>query len=192
MNQMIAVPVAAAATTAPSISSEASPTEVCSFPELAARFVRIHQRWSAQRESDEAYRERIGQLFFGATGVSMDDFHKLDWEDEQCQRLRDVYNQIGNQNPDPNSPNDEDGCSIAWAEIQDELDAVEEEMLDRTPESIVDLAWQAAVLWTADAQYWDGDVRVSLRQLFKNIRALASLMSPASSLPPPSPAPIER
>jgi hypothetical protein len=72
---------------------------------------------------------------------------------------------------------DEDGCLIAWNEINGELFSLAEEMLSRTPRSLADLAWQAEVLFVTEpelhAPVEDEDDGLHW-QFIKNVRALAT------------------
>jgi hypothetical protein len=66
-----------------------------------------------------------------------------------------------------------------WNEISDELWPLSETILDQTPRSLVDLAWQAEALAVSDAELRDSDdfTLCRVRRLFENIRTLSGPLS---------------
>jgi hypothetical protein len=145
--------LASATLVAPSIVPAAAETApVCSFPDLATRFVRARDRNSAQLERDK---------------MRLDD------------HLVDKY-----------------GASIPWTEINEELNTVEHQLLVRTPQSIIDLAWQAEAVWTTDVEpeMFDREPTAILTKLIEHIRVLAGPLpipeAAAVFVPAPRPDPI--
>jgi hypothetical protein len=174
MNTMVSAaafaPAAAVAT--PSIVAPAC-REV-SFPGLVKRFMQVRERWSAQREMNQAWSDRIDQQMTAATGLSCEQLREISHDDPRRPEIDAIFKRVCVD--DPSDPLDAEGCSIAWTEISDELDSVANAMLRRRPLSATDLAWQAEALMTADSELRD-DLNTEhypmLARLLENIRELA-------------------
>ncbi len=161
-----ALPALGLPTVAIATPSIASPTtDAVSFPALVAQFVRVRDRWRAQRALDRAHIDKIRKLCPKAIGMSYDQYLALEVDDPRWEKANSVLSKIPEDDPV-----DEDGCSIAWNEIDGELWPMTQAMLNETPRSLTDLAWQAEVLLTADPELADGSL---VRKLLKNIFALS-------------------
>ena len=167
MNSIVSAAAVASATAIPSQSIEKDPLGEVSFPGLVARFVKVQKRSDAQREKDKARREMIHRLFTAETGLPADVMFPPRPNSALWQRLDAIRSRLRDQYPNPDM--DQNGASIAWPEIHDELYEVAEEMLNRGATSLTDLAWQAEALWTIDR----GDSPDAFAsKLIDNIRSL--------------------
>jgi hypothetical protein len=181
--------VAAATTTVPAMASdrlnefvgEPAASHV-SFPKpLFDRFVRIREQWSTQSLRDKVWSTKIDQLFFEETKVS---FANVDYRDPRFRRMLAIHDRITQENPE-NDPVDEDGSSIVWNEIQEELFPVVTALLDCKPRSVVDLAWQVEAILLADGDLREGRIsqHPEVPILIDNIRRLAGPLSVPSIIP---------
>jgi hypothetical protein len=175
MNSIVSAAAVASATAIPSQSVHREPFGEVSFPGLVARFVKVQQRCDDQREKDQMRREVIHRLFSAETGLPPNVMFPPRPKSARWRKLDAIRSRLWDQNPDPDM--DQNGASIAWPDIQDELYEVAKEMLDRGANSLTDLAWQAEALWIIDR---DDSPDVFASKLINNIRSLtsSSLMSP--------------
>jgi hypothetical protein len=176
----LAVTVGAVA--APMIVSSAPTVDAVSFPALVDQFVRIRERRNAKRALDQMWGDKIDKLFYEATGL---DWDALDWQNPGFQQLEAVRRRIVHENPD-DSDVDEEGVDNEWNEILDELWPLAEAMINQTPQSAVDLAWQAEALTTADCELLeipadDYPADRLLRKLLNNVRAFSGELPSAGT-----------
>jgi hypothetical protein len=117
-------------------------------------------------------------LFYEATGLGRDEWLAIDHRHPRFEEFCDLRRKIGDENPD-GDPVDEHGASVSWNEISDELWPLSETILDQTPRSLVDLAWQAEALFVADAELQESNdfTLCRVRKLFENIRTLSGPLS---------------
>ena len=170
-----------------------SPTATTSFPDLVARFVQVHARWVAQRSRDEAWSDKISDLFYKTSGITNEQRLAMDESDPRWEAVKAQYHKAIDDTPD-DDPVDEYGASIAWDEIWDELWPVSEAMISREPKSIVDLGWQAEALVTAHFMELESpgtDLGEQLiRKLIRNVRAFTEpLPLPTTNLVTTAPTP---
>jgi hypothetical protein len=156
-------------------ASFATPADSVSFPELVSKFIPLRERWRAQVAIDEVHSTLFNDLFQKATGFSVDEWRSLlGTNDLRWKEGEAAFRKISNENP--SDDDDEDGCSIAWNELNGELCPLAEEMLSRTPQSLADLAWQAEVLFLTEPELDDDDEGDGLHwQFIKNVRALGGV-----------------
>jgi len=178
MNSIVSAASLATATAVvdPSIASAPPSVDATSFPELVARFVRSRERWRTQRARDQAEDDKIDNLLVRATGLTRAEQPESP-SDPRWDEFNAAHHRIMEENPS-DDPVDEEGASIAWNEINDELWPLAKAMLNQTPHSLTDLAWQAEAILTADPQELqstdDNPGGRLLRSLLENISALAA------------------
>jgi hypothetical protein len=97
-------------------------------------------RWSAQRESDEAYIKKIDQMFLAETGFPTDVLYPPRQRSARWRKLHELRDRLLDENPSDFDRINERGESIVWNEIMDDFDPVVDEMPDCTPRSLTDLA----------------------------------------------------
>jgi hypothetical protein len=149
------------------------PVQETSFPDLVARFLRAREREIRQRASDKAHSKILHEAFHRETGVTMAEYREIDHTSPRWTELTEAFRRVSRRNPDKHNPSDEDGCSIAWSEISDELHPLTEAMLAKSPKSVVDIAWQAEALYITDAEVQESQEFEWVRQLIANIHAFA-------------------
>lgn len=119
---------ATALTTVPALAGElpaASIGEV-SFPDLVAQFIRVRQRWAAQRGRDDEHAKKVDDAMFEATGMTSKEFYAIPYGDPRWEGIHAAFNKAWKEAPDPD-PVDEHGASIEWDAILDQLWPVAEE-----------------------------------------------------------------
>jgi bifunctional pyridoxal-dependent enzyme with beta-cystathionase and maltose regulon repressor activities len=176
-----AIPIAAFASTS-------APAGETSFPALVARFVRVRERERDRRARDKAFSRLVNNLLDETTGMTKEQRSSINSDDplfpKFVEEINDAHNQLANERPDLADRVDERGCSIDWNEIQDELSSVSEAMLRQVPRSPADLAWQAEALATSECELWHSDHADVMRELFRNIFALANKECPEHVIAP--------
>jgi hypothetical protein len=191
MNSIVSAASLATATAVavPSMANPAPTADATSFPDLVARFMRVRERWRTQRALNQAWSDKIDGLLFKATGIS-----RAEWPDNprhpRWTEFQATHGRIIDENPS-GDPTDEHGCSIAWTEIDNQLRPLAKAMLNQTPRSTTDLAWQAEALLTADCELAEGDDIPDgslVRKLIKNVFALSGTL-PIPGLPAEAPTP---
>jgi hypothetical protein len=135
-----------------------------SFPGLVARLMPVRERWLRQRALDKGDQDRFDDLFFAASGMTGEQYRALDEDDARKPELRSIRRKISAEFQDTD-PVDEEGASIAWREIWDELNPLAEALLEQPPKSLVDLAWQAEVLVMGDSELLNSDSGYLYRRL---------------------------
>jgi hypothetical protein len=193
MNSMVST---ASLATAVAITPTATiETAAGSFPNLVARFVQVHALWVARRSRDQAWSDKINDLFFKTTGITDEQYHAMDISDPRREAVSAQYHKAIDDTPS-DDPTDEHGGSIAWNEILDELWPVTEAMISQQPKSIVDLGWQAEALVTAHFMELERPGTDSgehlIRKLIRNVRAFAGPLplptaNPLTTAPTPDP-----
>jgi hypothetical protein len=159
--------VAGMATAAPLL-----PLGDVSFPELAARLAAVAARWQRQRALDRADTDKIARLVTEATGTSSDDAPARGepgydrYEETRRRIVREYDFEFGD-------PVDEQGCSIAWNEIDDERFPLVEEILAMPVRSVADIVLQAQAFLLAEP--FDIANSNLARRLVENILAAAGV-----------------
>jgi hypothetical protein len=161
---------AAAAVPALAMPAGAAPVGKISFPDLAARFASVYARWFAQCKIEDERRAAFNAKVEAATGISRRDEPPIILGEPSA--YWDTFRTVQKNNPD-NDPVDEDGCSIVWNEIHDELFPLVDEILQQPARSIADLALQAQAFALAQQYHWtdetDGREVVEIRALIESV-----------------------
>lgn len=165
---LAAVPVTAGA------AVDAVDIGAVSFPELVDRFVRVCARRDAQLALDRADSAKTERLLDQATGLTREQRNEIKPTDPRWADYVANLDRIVKENPS-SDPVDEDGDSVAWNEIHDELFPLCDAILERRPQSLADLAWQAEAFIVAYGEFLDDENGAGALKLADNIRRLARM-----------------
>lgn len=114
-------------------------TAETSFPDLVARFIPLRERRNAQFAKDKVYADFIQARFYEATGEHWSHVRKNGGRAFWAKRK--VYAKIQGENPTD--------AATVWDEINNQLWELAEEVVKRQPQSPVDLAWQAEIVFVS-------------------------------------------
>jgi hypothetical protein len=143
--------VLAGAAAIPALSLPAAAAPECSYPDLAARLAAVRERWLARTMKDEADTAQFEQELAAVTGKP--EGYRPDHTDPYFKEHLEIMERITCERPH-DDPVDEDGASIAWNEIHDELFPITAAILQQPARSIADLGLQAQAFALNTPWYW--------------------------------------
>jgi hypothetical protein len=182
---LVASAAALPALAVPAVAS-AAPTQTAPTtlpPDLIERFVRMRAWFLDDHKQTTLFSAEVGRRFFAATGMTNEEYWDLKWNDPGIEKLRAVRRQIGEQLSGRNREEWNAEEEAETAALGDERWEVCSAIMDHTPQTITDLAWQAEAFLIADMEIVNSNPPTcphdQMRRLFfHRIRTLGALPQP--------------
>jgi hypothetical protein len=176
----------AAALPALAVPAAAHAATACTLPpDLIERFLRMRAWYVADNARYTLQSREHAKRFEAATGVTMDQYHDMNYHDARRKELgptwSKTWNEIHRESGRTDDHNDFEGEETE--RLGDERWAVAEAMMAHEPQSIVDVAWQLEAWLIADLELFNsaGDDCTStqlFRMIVRYVRTLGAVPQP--------------